>query len=84
MCFEVDEADPVVATGWSVMVKGRAAEITDAAELRRADELPLRFWVHGEKGHWIRVTPIEITGRRIVVGKERPTSPPGRSSRSRS
>jgi nitroimidazol reductase NimA-like FMN-containing flavoprotein (pyridoxamine 5'-phosphate oxidase superfamily) len=75
VCFEVDELDPSTATGWSVLLKGKAAEITDGADLERARELPLRFWVVGERDHWIRVTPVEVTGRRIVVGKERPASP---------
>ncbi len=77
VCFEVDELDPSTSTGWSVMVKGRAVEITDPDELDRARKLPLHFWARGEKGHWIRILPSEITGRRIVVGRERPTPTPG-------
>lgn len=65
VCFEADALDVDDRTGWSVLVKGRAAEITDAEELHRARALPLRFWALGEKGHWIRVMPREVTGRRI-------------------
>lgn len=65
VCFEADGLNLDDCTGWSVLVKGRAARVTSADDLRRAAKLPLRFWALGEKTHWIRVTPREITGRRI-------------------
>lgn len=65
VCYEVDGIDPDDATGWSVLVKGRAAEVTHVDDLRRIRELPLRYWTLGDKAHWIRITPLEITGRRI-------------------
>lgn len=65
VCFEADGLNLDDQTGWSVLVKGRAAELTAAEELRRAAGLPLRFWALGEKMHWIRITPNEVTGRRI-------------------
>jgi nitroimidazol reductase NimA-like FMN-containing flavoprotein (pyridoxamine 5'-phosphate oxidase superfamily) len=39
--FEVDGADEVTRTGWSVLVRGEATEVTDPAELARLRELPL-------------------------------------------
>jgi len=48
-----------------VMVKGRAEELHHPDDLRHVAELPLRFWALGEKGHWIRVVPEQVTGRRI-------------------
>jgi uncharacterized protein len=65
VCFEVDGVDPDAATGWSVLVKGRAEQIRDPAELRAVARLPLRPWSLGDKAHWIRIMPAEITGRRI-------------------
>jgi nitroimidazol reductase NimA-like FMN-containing flavoprotein (pyridoxamine 5'-phosphate oxidase superfamily) len=65
VCFEVDEIDVADRTGWSVLVKGVAGEITDAAERRRAEQLYLEFWARGQKTHWVRVVADEITGRRI-------------------
>jgi nitroimidazol reductase NimA-like FMN-containing flavoprotein (pyridoxamine 5'-phosphate oxidase superfamily) len=65
VCFEVDGVDPDAATGWSVLVKGRAEQIRDPAELRAVERLPLRPWSLGDKAHWIRIMPAEITGRRI-------------------
>lgn len=64
-CFEADGLDMWERTGWSVLVKGRAEEITGADELRRAAELPLQLWSIGVKQHWIRITPRDVTGRRI-------------------
>ena len=65
VCFEVDGVDPDDATGWSVLVKGRAEQIRDPGELRAVDRLPLRPWSLGDKALWIRIMPTEITGRRI-------------------
>lgn len=65
VCYEVDGVDPGARTGWSVLVKGHATEITDLAERRRADALDLALWAGGEKVRWIRLTPTEVTGRRI-------------------
>jgi uncharacterized protein len=65
VCFEVDGIDPEDGTGWSVLVKGRAQQIRDLDELRAADRLDLQPWTLGDKVHWIRILPAEITGRRI-------------------
>ena len=65
VCFEADGIDLVDSTGWSVLVKGRACELTTADELDAASRLPLRFWGLGAKPHWVRVVPREVTGRRI-------------------
>lgn len=65
VCYEVDGLDLDDHTGWSVLVKGRAVELSSARELRQASELPLRLWSLGDKPHWIRIVPREVTGRRI-------------------
>jgi uncharacterized protein len=65
VCYEVDGIDPGTATGWSVLVKGRAVEVHDPDELRRLAGLPLQHWVLGDKAHWVRIVPTEVTGRRI-------------------
>lgn len=65
VCFEVDGVDEANRTGWSVLVKGRAAEVDDDDERRGLEALALRFWGVGPKDHWIRIRPTEVTGRRI-------------------
>ena len=75
VCFEVDGGDPETRAGWSVMVKGRAAELTAGSDLAEAARLPLEFWARGEKAHWIRIEPTEVTGRRIYRANEPPPRP---------
>lgn len=65
VCFEVDGVDPGERTGWSVLVKGFASEVDALEDLLRLSALPLRYWALGEKTHWVRLVPDEVTGRRI-------------------
>ncbi len=65
VCFEVDSINDADATGWSVMLKGRATELDRPEEIARAESLPLRVWAVGDPGRWVQVTAREITGRRI-------------------
>jgi nitroimidazol reductase NimA-like FMN-containing flavoprotein (pyridoxamine 5'-phosphate oxidase superfamily) len=65
VCFQVDGFDPAARTGWSVLAKGRAREVTAAEEERRLLRLDLSYWSVGPKPRWIRIEPDEVTGRRI-------------------
>jgi len=70
--FEVDQIDRRTRTGWSVLVRGLAEELTDAhgAELiRRTQATGVRPWAPGEHGRWLRIIPQGMTGRRIVAGE---------------
>jgi uncharacterized protein len=64
--FEIDGADDAGRDAWSVIVRGRAEEVSDPAELDRLRALPLAPWAPGERAHYVRVLPRAITGRRIV------------------
>ncbi len=64
VCFEVDGTDPFTRAGWSVVVKGRAVELHTAEDVRHAATLPLDHWAFGEKSRWVRIEPVEVTGRR--------------------
>jgi uncharacterized protein len=69
--FEVDEVDRRTRTGWSVLVRGLAEEVTGAHRselIRRTKASGVTPWAPGEYGHWLRVIPHHITGRRIVPG----------------
>jgi len=66
VAFEVDEIDTLYHEGWSVLVVGRAAEITDHPSLENAELLPLRPWAGGERAHFVAVRAEIVTGRRIV------------------
>ena len=65
VCFEVDGVDAVTELGWSVMLKGKASELSAASDAAAAHKLPLHYWAHGDKTHWIRIDPSEVSGRRI-------------------
>lgn len=63
--FEVDRWDPVARTGSSVIVKGKAAAIDQWAEREQLEQIGLTPWSEEKwRTTWVRVTPVEITGRR--------------------
>ena len=69
VCFQVDELDMARRTGWSVLVKGIVHELKEGD--RHAEELDfaaakIRPWAGGAKPHILVVTPMSVTGRRIV------------------
>jgi hypothetical protein len=72
VAFEVDGADEATRTGWSVLVRGQASEITDPDDLARVRQLPLYSWAPGAKTHYIRILPSALTGRRIAVPRDAP------------
>ncbi|MGO8960477.1 MAG: helix-turn-helix domain-containing protein [Streptosporangiaceae bacterium] len=65
--FDVDHLDDALGEGWSVLLSGAAHIITDPAELDRAKALGIEPWAGGDRDLYVRLTPAEITGRRIRV-----------------
>jgi uncharacterized protein len=72
VAFEVDAVDAATRTGWSVVVRGTLAEITDPAHLARLRALPLYPWAPGDKARYVRVRPRSVTGRRIRIPDDLP------------
>lgn len=70
VAFEVDGLDPDRRTGWSVLVKGVAEEITDPGELERVQELPLSPWAGPGRTAYVHVVPGAVTGRRVEAGDD--------------
>jgi nitroimidazol reductase NimA-like FMN-containing flavoprotein (pyridoxamine 5'-phosphate oxidase superfamily) len=66
VAFEIDEIDRADRTGWSVLVKGDAREVTSPDQLATLRARPLDVWRVGEAPRWIRVVPAEVTGRRLL------------------
>jgi uncharacterized protein len=64
--FEIDGIDEGSRTGWSVIVHGRAEEVTNQADVRRLDALGLTPWAPGHRPHWVRIRARTVTGRRLV------------------
>jgi nitroimidazol reductase NimA-like FMN-containing flavoprotein (pyridoxamine 5'-phosphate oxidase superfamily) len=67
VAFEVDDWDAQARTGWSVVLKGIAQEVTSgndpfSAALRARNVEPL---APGEHEHWIAIYPALMSGRRF-------------------
>ncbi len=67
VALETDARDAEAGTAWSVVVKGRAEQITDTSGLMDTVRLRLVPWQGGEKGRFIRIVPTEVTGRRFPI-----------------
>lgn len=64
--FEIDGWDASTRTGWSVLVRGRTETVHDEVEVARLESLGLASWVPAlQPTTWVRISPSEITGRRI-------------------
>jgi nitroimidazol reductase NimA-like FMN-containing flavoprotein (pyridoxamine 5'-phosphate oxidase superfamily) len=72
VAFEVDAVDGATRTGWSVVVRGVLAEVTDPTDLARLRALPLYPWAPGNKTRYVRVRPVKVTGRRIRIPDDLP------------
>jgi nitroimidazol reductase NimA-like FMN-containing flavoprotein (pyridoxamine 5'-phosphate oxidase superfamily) len=77
--FEVDDIDPRRRSGWSVLVRGLAEEVGSehAHELvERTRASGVEPWAPGDRGHWLRLIPQGIAGRRLVPGELPPAFGP--------
>jgi len=87
VAFEIDGADEAARTGWSVLIRGEATEVTDPAELARLRKLRVSPWAPGTKARYVRILPAKLTGRRIwAPGGPAPrdtSHSPGTAARSR-
>jgi nitroimidazol reductase NimA-like FMN-containing flavoprotein (pyridoxamine 5'-phosphate oxidase superfamily) len=78
--FEVDEIDQRTRSGWSVLVRALAEEVTSEHRtelIERTKASGVEPWAPGDRGHWMRLIPQAITGRRIVPGELPPPFEPG-------
>jgi nitroimidazol reductase NimA-like FMN-containing flavoprotein (pyridoxamine 5'-phosphate oxidase superfamily) len=67
VAFEVDGVDDDAGEAWSVVVKGHAVELQRLEELFEAADLPLYPWHAAPKHRYVRIEPVEITGRRFHI-----------------
>lgn len=65
VAFEIDGMDAATRSGWSVLVRGEAIEVTSPAEVRRLADIAAVPWAPGAKVHVVRILPAVVTGRRI-------------------
>lgn len=65
VAFQVDEHDPARGTGWSVLIRGRADLVEDDRIQRYAEELDSWAIADGDEAAWVRISPDEVSGRRL-------------------
>jgi transcriptional regulator with XRE-family HTH domain len=65
--FDVDHFDDALGEGWSVLLSGTAGVISDPGELAKAAALGIQPWAGGDRNIYVRLTPSQITGRRIRI-----------------
>ena len=65
VAFEVDHVDEITESGWSVVVRGRAQEVTALTETEPLERLGLQPWAGPAKARWLRIHPTTVTGRRV-------------------
>jgi nitroimidazol reductase NimA-like FMN-containing flavoprotein (pyridoxamine 5'-phosphate oxidase superfamily) len=83
--FEADEIDNEQRTGWSVMVKGVAQELSvqrDRHVISRVELTGAAPWAPGDRDHVIRIVADQVTGRRIRPAElPAPPRPPNGGNR---
>ncbi|NEA28768.1 pyridoxamine 5'-phosphate oxidase family protein [Actinomadura bangladeshensis] len=67
LTFEADDLEPALRTAWSVLITGQAEIVTDPDETERLRELPLNPWIRSPKDLFVRLTPRQISGRRLPL-----------------
>ena len=67
VAFEVDDIDTEAGVAFSVVVKGRAKEISAPDDLRETVSLDIAPLQPGTKNRFIRILAEEVTGRRFPL-----------------
>jgi nitroimidazol reductase NimA-like FMN-containing flavoprotein (pyridoxamine 5'-phosphate oxidase superfamily) len=65
VALEIDATDRLYRSGWSVLLLGTASEVTDPVEVERLSAVRLEPWARGQRRSWLRVHPVQVTGRRL-------------------
>ena len=65
VCLQIDHFDPDARSGWSVLAHGPLEVISDPQTLRAAWTNDPEPWVTADEWHWLRLTPLSLTGREI-------------------
>ena len=63
--FEADMIHEDTASGWSVVIHGRASEVVDVHERLRLEALGLSPWADADKPRFLVVDAADISGRRL-------------------
>ena len=66
VAFEADAFDVDTHSGWSVVVTGRAAVVSDRAEVERLERIGPRSWAPSPGEVFVHIEPELVTGRELV------------------
>ncbi|MDT0396628.1 MULTISPECIES: pyridoxamine 5'-phosphate oxidase family protein [Streptomyces] len=69
VAFEADDVDAARHSGWSVVVTGPAAVVTDPAEHERLARTGPVSWVPAPREVFVRIEPELVTGRELIGGR---------------
>ena len=72
VAIEVDGIDAGRRTGWSILVRGIARDVTDATDVSAATARaqPVDCWAPGDRDRTFVVIPLSVTSRTIPVGPD--------------
>jgi nitroimidazol reductase NimA-like FMN-containing flavoprotein (pyridoxamine 5'-phosphate oxidase superfamily) len=65
VAFEIDQIDAGAREGWSVLIQGSAHHVDSEEERASVARAGVEPFPEGEREHFIRITPVRITGRRV-------------------
>ena len=68
VAFEIDEIDEAERTGWSVVVRGHAYDVSETLDDRseRLRAAAVESWAPGPKARTMRVQVDSVSGRRLA------------------
>ena len=67
VAFEVDDFDDYTQSGWSILVRGVASYVPPG-DLPDDEEARPYPWAEGVRTLVVRITPDQVTGRRVLPG----------------
>jgi len=71
VAFEVDHVDEALGQGWSVLVRGPAHRVAQPGELHQLrGRAVITPWAGGQREAYVRILPVQISGRRVGAGRE--------------
>lgn len=70
VAFEIDGYEPHRGDAWSVLIKGFGRFIDSVPELEAVTSLPLFPWLTGDRSAFVRIVPVEVTGRRFHLADD--------------
>ena len=74
VAFEADSVGIDGHAGWSVTIVGQARAVSDAEDIGRLGRVALTSWVPGSGGHFIRISPTIVNGRRVCGQRLAPSA----------